>query len=171
MTARKESRLTRGVIDPSEVLRSVADPGAGASRALLGDGEGQQRGRKRGEDRVRGLRADGGEEAGRSRAGGQAKVADDDRSEDSAQGGRPGHRRGERRRRRIVAPPARGLRGVQARHRDDKARRAHLEAREAARRQRGLGRGSPGRFGSASRVEASYQEKGPRPPGSSAQRP
>ena len=36
MPARKEARLTTGVIDPSDVLRSVADPGAGAVVLFLG---------------------------------------------------------------------------------------------------------------------------------------
>lgn len=36
MPARKQARLTRGVIDPSEVLRSVADPGSGAAVLFLG---------------------------------------------------------------------------------------------------------------------------------------
>ena len=36
MPRRKEERLTRGVIDPSAMLKSVADPGAGAVVLFLG---------------------------------------------------------------------------------------------------------------------------------------
>lgn len=36
MPARKKTRLTTGAIDPSDVLRSVADPGSGAVVLFLG---------------------------------------------------------------------------------------------------------------------------------------